>query len=82
MVRTQVQLTEEQARKLRRLARQEGISLAEIIRRYVDDGLAGQTFDRSGLYRRAAGLVGRFPDVGGARDLAGGHDRYLEDTFR
>ncbi len=82
MVRTQIQLTEEQVRRLRRRARQEGISLAEVIRRCVDEGLAGQTVDRAGLYRRAAGIVGRFPDIEGARDLAGSHDRYLDDAFR
>ncbi|MGH2555074.1 MAG: ribbon-helix-helix protein, CopG family, partial [Actinomycetota bacterium] len=32
MIRTQVQLTEEQARQLKRVAAERGVSLAEIIR--------------------------------------------------
>jgi Ribbon-helix-helix protein, copG family len=82
MVRTQIQLTDEQARKLRRRARQEGVSLAEIIRRYVDNGLNSPTVERSDLYRRASALIGKFPDTGNARDLAAQHDRYLEDAFQ
>ena len=47
MVRTQVQLTEVQARRLRRRSREEGISLAEAIRRAVDRMLAEPGPDRS-----------------------------------
>lgn len=36
MVRTQVQLTAEQVRALRRMAAREGVSVAELIRRSVD----------------------------------------------
>lgn len=81
MVRTQIQLTEEQARRLRKQARQQGVSLAELIRRCVDRGLAGDRPDRARLYERAAGLVGRFADRKGARDLARAHDRYLDQAF-
>jgi len=81
MVRTQIQLTEEQARRLRREARQQGISLAEAIRRCVDRSLAGERADRAKLYERAAALVGRFADRKGARDLARAHDRYLDQAF-
>lgn len=81
MVRTQIQLTEAQARRLRAHARRHDISLAEAIRRCVDKGLADEAEDRAALYERAAGLVGRFPDRRGAKDLAARHDRYLDDTF-
>jgi hypothetical protein len=81
MIRTQIQLTEKQARKLRAQARQQGISLAEIIRRCVDKGLADEMVDRARLYERAAGLIGRFPDRSGASNIAEEHDRYLEKAF-
>lgn len=81
MVRTQIQLTEAQARKLRAYARQHDLSLAEVIRRCVEKGLADEAEDRAALYERAAGLIGRFPDLRGARDLAADHDRHLVDTF-
>ena len=81
MVRTQIQLTEGQARRLRKEARQQGVSLAELIRRCVDRGMAGEKQDRAKLYERAAGLVGRFADKKGASDLARAHDRYLGQAF-
>ena len=42
MVRTQIQLTEEQARRLKALAAEQGVSMAELIRRSVDTVLNGE----------------------------------------
>jgi hypothetical protein len=81
MVRTQIQLTDGQARRLRREAREQGVSLAEMVRRCVDRSLNAQKVDRARLYARAAALVGRFGDRKGARDLARAHDRYLDKAF-
>ena len=81
MVRTQIQLTEQQARRLRAEARDRGLSLAEVIRQYVEKGLTASAADRSDLYERAARLVGKFRDRGGARDLASDHDRHLDEAF-
>ena len=81
MVRTQIQLTDQQARRLRAEARERGLSLAEIIRRYVDKGLSDETPDRAALYDRAARVVGRFRDRRGARDVSSKHDRYLDEAF-
>ena len=82
MLRTQIRLTNEQARRLRAEAHERGISLAELIRRYVEKGLAEETADRSAVYARAARLVGRFADLHGARDVSGEHDRYLDEAFK
>jgi hypothetical protein len=81
MVRTQIQLTDQQARRLRARARERGLSLAEIIRRYVEKGLAEEVQDRAALYERASGLVGKFRDRRRARDVALDHDRYLDEAF-
>jgi hypothetical protein len=81
MVRTQIQLTEQQARQLRARARERGLSLAEVIRRYVEKGLAEEAPDRTELYARAAQLVGRFRDRRGARDVSARHDEYLDEAF-
>lgn len=81
MVRTQIQLTEQQARRLRAHARERGVSLAEVIRRCVEKGLAEETPSRAALYERAARVVGRFPDRRGARDVSSRHDRYLDETY-
>ncbi len=81
MIRTQIQLTEQQARRLRAEARERGLSLAEVIRRYVERGLTDKGPDRAGLYDRAARVVGRFRDRRGARDLSIEHDRYLDEAY-
>jgi len=81
VVRTQIQLTERQARRLRAEARDRGVSLAEIIRRCVEKGLADEAPSRAALYDRAARVVGRFPDRRGARDISSRHDRYLDEAY-
>lgn len=81
MVRTQIQLTEAQARRLKAEARERGLSLAEVIRRYVEKGLAEHAPDRVALYARAARLVGKFPEQTNARDVSADHDRYLDEAF-
>lgn len=81
MVRTQIQLTELQARRLRQAARREGISLAEAIRRLVDRGLAEEDAGRGRLYARAAEAIGRYRDRRGASDVAAEHDAYLDEAF-
>lgn len=81
MVRTQIQLTETQARRLRDRARREGVSLAEVIRRYVDRGLSAELSERARRYEQAAQVIGRFRDRRCARDVARDHDRYLDEAF-
>jgi hypothetical protein len=80
MIRTQVQLTTEQDRRLRAIAGREGISLAEAVRRCIDGTLVSQAPSRSELYARAMELAGAFADPDGATDLSAEHDRYLEVT--
>lgn len=81
MVRTQVQLTEEQARGLRQLAAERGVSVAELVREAVDllvrSGTAVLPAERQ---RRALQAVGRF--ASGLKDVSARHDEYLEETYR
>jgi len=81
VIRTQIQLTEEQARRIRALAKREGISMAEAIRRCVERALDAERADVSDLYERAAKLAGSFDDPEGAADVSAEHDRYLDDAF-
>ena len=81
MVRTQIQLTAQQAWRLRAEARERGVSLAEMIRRYVERGLAEEAPDRAALYDRASRVVGRFRDKRGVSEVSRKHDEYLEDAF-
>ena len=68
--------------RLRRRAKQQGLSMSAMIRRCLDESLADGAPDRSVHCERAARLVGRFPDREGANDLAAAHDRHLDETFR
>jgi hypothetical protein len=76
MVRTQIQLTEQQARRLKRLAAAQGRSMADLIRSSVDALLARPDAHDDEVRRsRALRAVGRFRS--GLRDLATEHDRHL-----
>ncbi len=81
MVRTQIQLTEEQARRVRGIAQQEGVSMAEIIRRWVDRGIQEQRPGRAELWEKALAVAGRFEDSTGTADVAERHDDYLEGIY-
>ena len=81
MIRTQVQLTEELARKLRRAARAQGVSMAEMVRRCLERGLAEQTTDRAAQYARAAAVVGAFRDRDEDGTVSTDHDRFLDDSY-
>ena len=80
MVRTQIQLTEAQARVLKRLATVQNISMAEVIRRSIDQTLAASRAPSVDDRRaRALGMVGAFGS--GKRDLARRHDEALAEAF-
>jgi hypothetical protein len=79
MVRTQIQLTEEQAKKLRELSAAGRESVAALIRQAVDQFIVAGKPDRSALYRRAESVVGKYKADSG--DISIHHDRYLEEAF-
>lgn len=79
MVRTQIQLSEAQSKKLKRLAATEGKSVAELIRISVDAMLATTpVVDREELKQRALSLAGI---CSGPVDLAENHDLYLIEAY-
>ena len=82
MVRTQIQLTEEQARRLRAWAAENGASLAEAIRRSVDRMLSETEADLDARYARAATVIGTIEDPEGATDVSKHHDDYLDKAYR
>lgn len=81
MIRSQVQLTEEQMRSLRRCAAMEGISVAAVIRGCIDETLEARPPSRARLYAKAMQLAGSLHDAAGATDLSSEHDRYLAEAF-
>jgi hypothetical protein len=81
MVRTQVQLTEDQVQALRRIAAASGRSIAGVIREGVDLYLGGRRRpNRKEQIERALRVAGRF--ASGRSDVSSQHDRYLSEAFR
>ena len=80
MVRTQIQLKEAQYAMLKRLAREEGISMAEVIRQAIDYFEARQTrLSDAEMRESAKKAVGMFhSDVG---DVSRRHDDYFADSI-
>jgi 16S rRNA U516 pseudouridylate synthase RsuA-like enzyme len=80
MIRTQIQLTEAQFRTLKRLARERGTSVAELVRQSVDLFVRSAHFVGEEEQRqRALAAAGRFRS--GRSDLAAEHDRYLTEAY-
>ena len=82
MVRTQIQLTEDQARHAKRIAAEQGVSMAAVIRQGVDLLLRSAETAVTDDVRatRAIAAAGRFRSGGG--DGAVEHDRHLRDAYR
>jgi Arc/MetJ-type ribon-helix-helix transcriptional regulator len=80
MIRTQIQLTEEQSRRIKSVARQENISMAQAIRDAIDDWLERRSeLTEAERWERSLGVVGRYRS--GLSDLAEDHDRYLAEAY-
>ncbi len=78
MVRMQIQVTEEQARGLRRRARARNESIAAVVRDAIDRELSGDDA-QAAAWARARAAVGRFH--GGGGNVAEEHDRYLDEAY-
>jgi predicted transcriptional regulator len=80
MIRTQIQLSEEQVTLLKKMAVARHESMAEIIRQAVDCfAKAKQGGGEEQRRRRAMAAAGRFRS--GVKDLAASHDSYLTGIF-
>ena len=81
MVRTQIQLKEEQAKAIKRIALSRHLSVAELIRRAVDTLIkSSPVADPEEKLKRALEIVGKFSSE--KHDIARRHDKYLADAYR
>jgi len=78
MIRTQIQLDEECYRKLQKTAREQGVSMAHVVRTGVD--LALSLYERSRRWERARALIGGF--ASGRKDVSEKHDHYLSKDLK
>ena len=80
MVRTQIQLTKEQAKALKKMAASLHLSGAELIRRAIDVMIkSGPAADPEERRTRAIEIAGKFRS--GRGDVSRKHDKYLADAF-
>ena len=80
MVRTQIQLTEEQSRRLKAAALRRKTSVAALIRQGVETLLEGEMEPSSEeIVRRAIRAAGAFRSS--KHDVARRHDDYLEEAY-
>jgi hypothetical protein len=77
VVRTIVQLPEEQAAALGRVARCRGVSKAAVVREALAGLLGAEPADDERALRRALAAAGSFSS--GVADLAERHDEYLAE---
>lgn len=79
MVRTQIQLTEEQSIQLKELSLSSDESVAALIRKAIDQYLITGKPNRAVLYRQAMSVVGKYKSE--KPDVSTDHDQYLEEAF-
>jgi hypothetical protein len=79
MIRTQIQITNEQARALKQMSAREGKSVAELIRISVDALIrSGGIKDQDQLRQRAILAAGK---LNGPENLAADHDNFLAEAL-
>lgn len=83
MMRTQIQLEEEQHRRLRALAHRRGTSMAALIRECLDEILEREAAAPTYEQRVSAllGVAGRYADTAGEDRVAEEHDRFLLEAL-
>lgn len=77
MVRTQVLLTEEQMRAVRKIAAERGTSMAGVIRESVERLLEER--ERKDRWARSMEVIGKFSS--GLTDVSVNHDKYLAEAY-
>ncbi len=80
MIRTQIQLTEDQVKKLKKVAATRRQSMAEIVRKAVDNFMALKGgIDVEERQKKAIAAADRFHSE--VKDLSEKHDKYLVEVF-
>jgi hypothetical protein len=80
MIRTQIQLTEEQYQAIKQLSLATQQSIAAIVRKALEQFLLTRKPGREALYHRAKSVVGKYRIR--THDISVEHDRYLKETYQ
>jgi len=79
MIRTQIQLTPEQARDLKRMAAKEKKSISKLIRLSIDAMIQSKgIYNQGDLRQRAIAVAGQ---LRGPENLAANHDDFLSEAY-
>ncbi len=78
MIRTQVQIEDQQAEWLKAAAKERGVSVSRLIRDSIN--FYRVSGERNSLKKRALAAVGRF--ASGYPDISERHDDYLTDAYK
>ncbi|MEF9426985.1 MAG: ribbon-helix-helix protein, CopG family [Candidatus Mariimomonas ferrooxydans] len=81
MIRTQIQLTEEQVKTLKKIANKKQVSLAELIRQGVN-ALMRLSGEVSIEERKKRAIVAAGCFHSGKQNISAKHDEYLTEAFR
>ena len=85
MVRTMVQLTDEQVKALKALAKSRKTSVAYLVRESVTLYVASAKQENAKSRKKRAQairrLAGKYRDIHGAKDVSINHDKYLAEAF-
>jgi hypothetical protein len=83
MIRTIVQLTEEQHRALKEMAAEYHVSVSELVRQGVDQLTRTKKplISQEEKIRRALAVIGIAHDRCGATDVSINHDKYLAEIY-
>lgn len=88
MVRMMIQLTEEQVKALKALAKARKVTVAKLVRESVAVYVTTSAKDPERLKKKRRALAGlgkirkaKFRDSEGKKDLAVNHDKYLDEIY-
>jgi hypothetical protein len=80
MIRTQIQVTEKQMKSLKTMALEQGVSVAELIRRSIDSFIQSpKVLSDEERIQRALSVIGKFHS--GLSDVSVNHDKYLDEIY-
>jgi post-segregation antitoxin (ccd killing protein) len=83
MVRIQIQLDPERHRELKRRAKDQGVSVAELVRRSIEADFEAKRSDlHDDRIRRARAVLGKYRDPSGGRATGRDHDAGLAEAYR
>lgn len=81
MIRTQIQLTEEQYKMLKEISAKKNTSIAEVVRECIAYYATSKcVISNKEKYNKAINSIGRFKS--GKKDISIKHDKYLAEEFK